>query len=80
MNKFIKKHLKTLDKKAVLIFNILNYISEIICIIACFTLFLYNKFYISKYLLKTSILTFRAGIIMFSFSFVCLIFFSKLKE
>lgn len=82
MNNFLDKHnLKSLNKKAIHIFNIFNYISLIICIISCITLFLYNKFYISKYLLETSILTFRAGITMLIFSFICLIFFSNyLKE
>lgn len=84
MNNFLKKYninLKSLDEKAIRLFNIFNYISLFICIISCIGLYLYNNFYISKYLLETSILLFRAGLMMLIFSFICMVFFSNyLKE
>ena len=84
MNNFLKKYninLNSLDKKALHLFNIFNYISLFICIISCISLYLYNNFYISKYLIEISILLFRAGLMMLIFSFICMIFFSNyLKE
>lgn len=84
MNNFLDKHnlnLKSLDKKAIRLFDIFQYISLLICAISCICLFLYNELYISQYLLEISILIFRAGIMMLIFSFICLIFFSNyLKE
>lgn len=82
MNNFLHKYnLKSFDKKAMHLFNIFNYIALIICTISCIILYLYNQFYISKYLLDASILIFRAGLIMSIFSFMCLLFFSNyLKE
>lgn len=80
MKDFLKKHnfnLEISDKKAYSIFNILSNIAFFICIIAFLLLILYNKLYISKHLLESSILIFRAGIIMLIFSFICAVFFSN---
>ncbi len=80
MNNFSGKYklnLKALDKKAIHIFKVFEIISLSICILASFFLYLYKEFYISKCILECSVLIFRAGLLMYIFSFICMVFFSK---
>ncbi len=68
------------DKKTKKIMFILNIISILFCNTAIILLYIFNKFYISIVLYKSSLIIFRTGLFINIFSIICGIFFTSLKE
>ncbi len=52
-------------------------ISFITCVLAIIMLAVYNAYYISIYLFKSSIIVFRTGLFIGTFSIICGIFFEN---
>ena len=65
------------NKKVKKLVNIHLLISFIISCIGTFILWIFNTYFISIYLLETSIIIFRTGLIMAVFSIIYGIFFEK---
>ncbi len=65
------------SKKVKRLVNINLLISFIISGIGLTMLWLYNTFYISKYLFEASIIIYRTGLLMGIFSIICGIFFEN---
>lgn len=59
------------DKKIKRLVNINLLISFIVCIIGIITMWIYNIYYISFYLLNISIAIFKNGILIGVFSYIC---------
>ena len=67
------------DNKTLKLMKILNIISFIFCFIAIIVLYIFNKYYIAKYLYDISIEIFRTGLVINTFSMICGIFFTKIR-
>ncbi len=65
------------SKKIKKIVNINLFISFIICSLGIIALWTYNTYYISIYLFKSSIIIFRTGLFLSTFSIIYGIFFEK---
>ena len=72
-----KYHLEITNPKALKLINIFLHISFFICIIGISILWIYNQYYSSIYLYKSSIIIFRTGLLTAIFSIICGIFFSN---
>ena len=59
--------------------DILNIISFIFCFIGIIVLYIFNKYYIAKYLYDLSIEIFKSGLVINIFSIICGIFFTKMR-
>ena len=55
-------------------------ISFLTCILGIITLGIFYKYYISIFLLEASIVIFRSGLLIGTFSIICGIFFEKYLE
>lgn len=65
------------SKKIKRLVNINLLISFIICLLGIINLWIYNTYYISAYLFKSSIIIFRTGLFLGVFSIIYGIFFEK---
>ncbi len=65
------------NKKIIKLVNINLFISFIICLIGIISLWTYNKFYISMYLFRISIIIFRTGLFLGTSSIIYAIFFEN---
>lgn len=65
------------NKKTKKLVDLNLFISFIICISGIFMLWIYNTYYISIYLFKASIIVFRTGLFMGTFSIIFGIFFEN---
>ena len=65
------------NEKTKKLVNITLCISHFICILGIIILYLYNTYYISKYLYTVSIVLFRTGLFSGTFSIICGIFFEN---
>lgn len=72
-----KYHLEITNKKALKLINLFLHIGFFICFIGISILWIYNNYYPSIYLYKSSIIIFRTGILTGIFSIICGIFFSN---
>ena len=67
------------DKKTLKLVKICIAISFIFCLIGIFILYIFNEYYIHKFLYNLSIEIFKTGIVINIFSIICGIFFTKMK-
>ena len=65
------------NKKTKKLVNLNLFISFIICTFGIFKLWIYNTYYISIYLFKASIIVFRTGLFMGTFSIIFGIFYEN---
>lgn len=72
---FKKYHLEISDKKANFLIKIFSFFSFFVCLIGIFLLWKYNYSYPSIELYKSSLIIFRTGLLIHTFSIICGIFF-----
>lgn len=74
-----KYHLTIEDKKAKMLVNICLKIAFAICLFSLALLLLYNKYYISINLFKSSLIVFRIGLLLACSSVIYGIFFNNIE-
>ena len=74
---FKKYHLEISNKKAIFLIKILGFFSFFISILGIYMLWKYNCSYQSIDLYKSSLIVFRTGLLIHTFSIICGIFFSN---
>ena len=68
------------DSKTIKLMKIFNITSVIVCFISLILLYIFNKFYISLTLYKSSLILFRTGLLINIFSIICGIFVTGIKK
>ncbi len=76
---FKKYHLEISNKKAIFLIRILSFFSFFVSILGIFMLWRYNFSYHLIELYKSSLIVFRTGLLIHTFSIICGIFFSNLE-
>lgn len=77
MNKLLNLNF---DKKTMKLMKIFNIVSIIFFFISIIILYIFNKFYISISLYKSSLIIFRTGLLINIFSIICGIIITGIKE
>lgn len=77
LNKLLKLNF---DVKTLKLMKILNYSSIFFCFLGICILYIFNKFYISINLYKSSLIIFRTGLFINIFSIICGYVVTGIKE